>query len=93
MDRAGAQDRLPVSASFWSNTPPASRTPLDATQLSITGLLILGPLVIVVLGALVLTAEYTTGMIRTSLIAMPGGSSSTSPRRWPSPPSPWWSRW
>ena len=33
--------------------------------------MILGQLVIVVLGALVLTAEYSTGMIRTSLIAMP----------------------
>jgi ABC-2 type transport system permease protein len=60
-----------LSASSWSNTPPAARTPLDATQLSIAGLLILGQLVIVVLGALVLTAEYSTGMIRTSLIAMP----------------------
>ena len=60
-----------VSASGWSTTPPAARTPLDATQLSIAGLLVLGQLVIVVLGALVLTAEYSTGMIRTSLIAMP----------------------
>ena len=60
-----------LSAASWSNTPPAERTPLDATQLSIAGLLILGQLVIVVLGALVLTAEYSTGMIRTSLIAMP----------------------
>ncbi len=60
-----------LSASGWSNTPPADRTPLDATQLSIAALLILGQLVIVVPGALVLTAEYSTGMIRTSLIAMP----------------------
>ena len=60
-----------LSASGWSNTPPAARTPLDATQLSLTGMLVLGQLVIVVLGALVLTAEYSTGMIRTSLIAMP----------------------
>ena len=60
-----------VSASGWSTTPPADRTPLDATQLSIAGLLVLGQLVIVVPGALVLTAEYSTGMIRTSLIAMP----------------------
>jgi len=59
------------TASGWSNTPPAARTPLDATQLSIAALLILGQLVIVVPGALVLTAEYSTGMIRTSLIAMP----------------------
>jgi ABC-2 type transport system permease protein len=59
------------SASSWSNTPSADRTPLDATQLSLTGMLVLGQLIIVVLGALVLTAEYSTGMIRTSLIAMP----------------------
>jgi ABC-2 type transport system permease protein len=60
-----------VSANFWSNTPPADRTPFDATQLSLAGMLILGQLVIVVLGALVLTSEYSTGMIRTSMIAMP----------------------
>jgi ABC-type transport system involved in multi-copper enzyme maturation permease subunit len=60
-----------LSASGWSNTPPAARTPLDATQLSIAALLILGQLVIVVPGALVLTAEYSTGMIRPSLTAMP----------------------
>jgi len=60
-----------LSATGWSNTPPAQRTPLDATQVSMVGLLVLGPLVIVVLGALVLSAEYSTGMIRTSLIAMP----------------------
>jgi ABC-2 type transport system permease protein len=60
------------SASSWSNTPPGDPRPiLDATQLSLTGMLVLGPLVIVVLGALVVTAEYSTGMIRTSLIAMP----------------------
>lgn len=59
------------SASSWSTTPPADRTPLDATQLSMVALLVLGQLVIVVPGALVVTAEYSTGMIRTSLIAMP----------------------
>ena len=60
-----------ISANFWSNTPPADRTPFDATQLSLAGMLVLGQLVIVVPGALALTAEYSTGMIRTSLIAMP----------------------
>jgi len=60
-----------VSASGWLTTPPADRTPLDATQISLVGLLVLGQLVIVVPGALVLSAEYSTGMIRTSLIAMP----------------------
>ena len=66
-----------ISALFacgWSKPPPPPPGPpdiYDATQLSIAALLILGQLVIVVLGALVLTAEYSTGMIRTSLIAMP----------------------
>ncbi len=49
----------------------AAQTTVDATQLSLAGLLILGQLVIAVGGALVLTAEYSSGMIRTSLIAMP----------------------
>jgi ABC-2 type transport system permease protein len=63
-----------VVASGWSQPPPPPPAPPDihdATQVSIAALLILGQLVIVVLGALVLTAEYSTGMIRTSLIAMP----------------------
>ncbi|HEV2372582.1 MAG TPA: ABC transporter permease subunit [Streptosporangiaceae bacterium] len=41
-----------------------------ATAISLFGLL-LGQLVIVVLGALSITTEYSTGMIRTSLTAMP----------------------
>jgi len=61
-----------LSAASWSNTPPGDPRPtFDTTQLSLAGMLILSQLVIVVLGALVLTAEYSTGMIRTSLIAMP----------------------
>ena len=63
-----------VVAGSWSQPPPPPPAPPDihdATQVSIAALLILGQLVIVVLGALVLTAEYSTGMIRTSLIAMP----------------------
>jgi len=51
--------------------PPAPPDIYEATQVSLAGLLVLGQLVIVVLGALVLSAEYSTGMIRTSLIAMP----------------------
>ena len=61
-------------AGGWSQPPPPPPAPpdvYDATQVSLAALLILGQLVIVVLGALVLTAEYSTGMIRTSLIAMP----------------------
>jgi ABC-2 type transport system permease protein len=42
----------------------------DATQRSLGGLYI-GQLIIAVLGALAITSEYSTGMIRTSLTAMP----------------------
>jgi ABC-2 type transport system permease protein len=42
----------------------------DSTQRSLEGMF-LGQLVIVVLGALTITSEYATGMIRTSLTAMP----------------------
>ncbi len=59
------------TAANWSHTTAADRATFDATQASIAGLFYLGQLVIVVLGAMVLTAEYSTGMIRTSLTAMP----------------------
>jgi ABC-type transport system involved in multi-copper enzyme maturation permease subunit len=42
----------------------------DATQQSLAGLYI-SQLIIAVLGALTITSEYSTGMIRTSLTAMP----------------------
>ena len=62
-----------VTAADWSQPPPPGAPPniYDPTQISIVALLVLGQLVIVVLGALVLSGEYATGMIRTSLIAMP----------------------
>jgi ABC-2 type transport system permease protein len=59
------------AAANWNQTSAADRATFDATQVSIAGLFYLGQLVIVVLGALVFTAEYSTGMIRTSLTAMP----------------------
>src|SRR6266581_4227653 len=59
------------TAANWSHASAADRATFDATQASIAGLFFLGQLVIVVLGAIVLTAEYSTGMIRTSLTAMP----------------------
>ena len=63
-----------VVAGRWSQPPadPARhRTFTTPPRSASPRCLILGQLVIVVLGALVLTAEYSTGMIRTSLIAMP----------------------
>ncbi len=59
------------TAANWSQASPADKATFDATQVSVAGLFYLGQLVIVVLGAIVLTAEYSTGMIRTSLTAMP----------------------
>jgi ABC-2 type transport system permease protein len=59
------------TAANWSQASAADRATFDATQVSVAGLFYLGQLVIVVLGAIVLTAEYSTGMIRTSLTAMP----------------------
>ena len=59
------------TAASWNQTSAADRATFDATQVSIAGLFFLGQLVIVVFGAIVLTAEYSTGMIRTSLTAMP----------------------
>ena len=62
-----------VVAADWSRPPEPGAPPnvYDPTQISIVALIYLGQLVIVVLGALVLTSEYSTGMIRTSLTAMP----------------------
>jgi len=57
-----------------AGTPAYAGAVADAKQnavpISLFGLLI-GQLVIVVLGALTITSEYSTGMIRTSLSAMP----------------------
>jgi ABC-2 type transport system permease protein len=57
-------------ASHWSQTGPHDRATFDPTATSLAGL-ILSQLVIVVLGALTITSEHSTGMIRTSLTAMP----------------------
>ena len=43
----------------------------DGTQSILTPFLFLGQLIIAVIGAMVITSEYSTGMVRTSLTAMP----------------------
>ena len=53
-----------------AQNPDQVGTNFDATQRSLVGLII-GQLIIAVLGALTITSEYSTGMIRTSLTAMP----------------------
>lgn len=50
---------------------PGDRGGFDPTQTSLGAFFFIGQLVIVVLGALIITSEYSTGMIRTSLTAMP----------------------
>jgi ABC-2 type transport system permease protein len=58
------------AASHWSQMAPGERATFDPTQQSLFGL-ILSQLIIAVLGALTITSEFGTGMIRTSLAAMP----------------------
>jgi ABC-2 type transport system permease protein len=50
---------------------PQNKAGLDSTQSVLGGFFELGQLVVAVLGAIVITSEYSTGMIRTSLTAMP----------------------
>jgi ABC-2 type transport system permease protein len=50
---------------------PQNKAGTDATQASLIAFFEFGQLVVAVLGAMVITSEYSTGMIRTSLTAMP----------------------
>jgi ABC-2 type transport system permease protein len=59
-----------ASASDLHNNP-GDKAGFDATQASLIGFFEFGQLIVAVLGALVITTEYSTGMIRTSLTAMP----------------------
>jgi ABC-2 type transport system permease protein len=59
-----------ANARHWYQMPPGERAAFDPTATSLTGL-VLSQLVIVVLGALAITSEHSTGMVRTSLTAMP----------------------
>ena len=59
-----------LTAAHWNQVGPADRATFNPTRNSLLGLYF-GQFVIVVLGALTVTAEYSTGMIRTSLTAMP----------------------
>ncbi len=50
---------------------PQNKAGMDATQASLIAFFEFGQLIVAVLGALTITSEYSTGMIRTSLTAMP----------------------
>jgi ABC-2 type transport system permease protein len=58
------------SASDLSSNP-GDKAGFDATQVSLFAFFELGQLIIAVIGAMSITSEYSTGMIRTSLTALP----------------------
>ena len=58
-----------AAADLHSN--PGDKAGFDATSTSLGAFFYLGQLIIAVLGTMVITSEYSTGMIRTSLTAMP----------------------
>lgn len=58
------------TASHWKELSPTDRATLDPTALSLAGLF-LAQLAMGVLGVLMITSEYATGMIRTTLAAVP----------------------
>ena len=60
----------PITVGSFADWSPAEQAPFDGTSNSLAGLL-LGQLAIGVLGVLAITSEYSTGLIRTSLAAVP----------------------
>src|ERR1700676_1595075 len=58
-----------TASNFHNN--PGNKAGFDATQVSLFAFFEIGQLIIAILGAMVITSEYSTGMIRTSLTAMP----------------------
>jgi len=65
----GAAVMAGESSSLTNN--PANKAGFDGTQVSLIPFFEIGQLIIAVLGAMIITSEYSTGMIRTSLTAMP----------------------
>jgi ABC-2 type transport system permease protein len=65
----GAAVMAGVSSNLTNN--PANKAGFDGTQVSLIPFFEIGQLIIAVLGAMTITSEYSTGMIRTSLTAMP----------------------
>jgi ABC-2 type transport system permease protein len=59
-----------LASSGTVHSKGATPASVDATQVSLAGLYV-GQLVMAVLGALTITSEYSTGMIRTSLVVQP----------------------
>ncbi|WP_405723093.1 ABC transporter permease [Streptomyces sp. NBC_01537] len=59
-----------LTATQWKNLDSNDRLQFDPTSTSFSGLW-LGQLALIVFGVLVISSEYSTGMIRTSLAAVP----------------------
>ena len=92
---------LVMAHQHWATMSAADRASFDPTNNSFAGLAI-GQLALGVLGVLAITSEFSSGMIRATLAAVPrrpaaarrqgGGASARSRwsrgRSWPSPPSP-----
>ena len=60
-----------VAAAGATHCPPGMTCPVDPTKLSLTGVQF-GEAVVAILAAGMITGEYSTGMIRVTLAAMPG---------------------
>jgi ABC-type transport system involved in multi-copper enzyme maturation permease subunit len=67
----GLAAAIGAGASSDLHNNPGDKIGFDATQTSLAFFFYLGQLIIAVLGAMTITSEYSTGMIRTSLTAMP----------------------
>jgi ABC-type transport system involved in multi-copper enzyme maturation permease subunit len=67
----GLAAAIGAGAAAAINSDAANKAGFDATQVSLSIFFYLGQLIIAVLGAMTITSEYSTGMIRTSLTAMP----------------------
>lgn len=59
-----------LTSHYWSKASPADKFNFDPTSTSLAGLAF-GQLAIAVLGVMVITSEYSTGGIRTTLVAVP----------------------
>ena len=59
-----------ADVSDWNQMPETQRAHLDPLQVSMKGLALSG-LVVAMLGVMAVTSEYTTGLIRTTLAAVP----------------------
>jgi hypothetical protein len=59
-----------VTASHWAHMSPADRAGRHPLDIALAGVNV-GQLAIAVLGVLMITGEYTTGMIRSTMMAVP----------------------